>query len=137
VIHDETNPPQGGFHWETRETVAADAQVAFGIVLTHDCEIENDDRRAHRLIAILRPLAPLNEEDRDIIRRDEHYGRLWLPAWEQVGVEEMYVDFRRITTVRLQGLPPDANRIASLTDFGREVLQYAMIRYLTAMHRDG
>lgn len=84
---------------------------------------------------MMRPLSALNENDRGIIRRDEHYGRLWLPAWAEVGLEEMYVDFRRITTVRLDGLPSADNRIASLTDFGREVLQYAMIRYLTAMYR--
>ena len=63
-----------------------------------------------------------------------HIGRLYLPAWEEVGLPESYVDLRRFTTQRGDALPNEG-RIASMTDFGRDVLQAAIIRYLTEMYR--
>jgi hypothetical protein len=133
-LHDEANPPKDGFKWESKERVEAEGQLTLGIVLTHDCEIENPDSRYHRLVGLLRPLATLDERDQETIVQNRHYGRLYLPAWPEVEFPESYLDLRRITTLRRDGLPDD-HRIASLTDFGREVLQFAIIRYLTEMYR--
>jgi len=134
-LHDADNPPKDGFKWDGKEVVAGDGQLAFGIVLTHDCEIENDDRREHRLMGLMRPLAMLSSRDQDIIVGGGYYGRMYLPNWPEVGLDESYVDFRRITTVRGEALP-DADRIASLTDWAREALQFGLIRYLTSHNRE-
>jgi len=133
-LHDENNPPRDGFHWESKECVAAEGQLGKAIVLTHDCEIENADSREHRLVGLLRPLDRLDARDREIIIQGLHFGRFYLPAWHDVGLPESYLDLRRITTLRKDALP-DQLRIASMTDFGREILQAAIIRYLTEMYR--
>ncbi len=137
-LHDEARPPEGGFWWESRgkEHVQAEGQLGSAIVLTHDCEIENDDSRHHRLIGLLRALDQLNDRDKDIIVQGSHYGRLYLPPWPDVGLAESYLDLRRITTIRQDALPEN-HRIASMTDFGRELVQRSIIRYLTEMHRAG
>jgi hypothetical protein len=104
------------------------------VVLTHDCEIENDDNKEHRLIGLLRQLDNLSDPDKQVVVAGDHYGRLYLPSWHEVGLTETYLDLRRITTLRHSALVA-ADRVASMTDLGREVLQRATIRYLTEMHR--
>ena len=133
-LHTEDKPPQDGFKWESKERVEAEGQLALGLVLTHDCEIENEDNKHHRLVGLVRPLDRLTPQEQEIIAQNRHYGRLYLPAWPEVGLPESYLDLRRITTLRGEALPAE-HRITSLTDFGREVLQYAIIRYLTEMYR--
>jgi len=133
-LHDEANPPKDGFKWDSKERVEAEGQLALGIVVTHDCEIENPDSRHHRLVGLVRPLDRLDVRDQEIIVQNRHYGRLYLPAWAEVGLPESYLDLRRITTFRRDALPDD-HRIASMTDFGRQALQDAVIRYLTEMYR--
>jgi hypothetical protein len=108
--------------------------LRWGVVLTHDCEIENEDNKRHRLLGLLRPLDALRPEDQEVIVGGHHYGRLYLPAWDEVGLPESYADLRRITTLRLDALPGD-QRVCSMSDFGREVLQKAIIRYLTEQMR--
>lgn len=134
-LHTLAAPPVGGFNWTEKERVAADGQISTCIVLTHDCEIENSDNKEHRLIGIVRELDRLSDADRDVIVRNEHFGRMYLPSWHAVGLSESYVDLRRITTVRGAATLPEADRIASMTDLGRELLQDAVIRYLTEQHR--
>lgn len=133
-LHTEAKPPKDGFRWDSKERVEAEGQLAWGIVLTHDCEIENPDSRNHRLVGLLRPFARLEPQDQETILQNRHYGRLYLPAWPEVGLPESYLDLRRITTFRKDALPDD-HRIASMTDFGRNILQAAIIRYLTEMYR--
>lgn len=133
-LHGPENPPQGGFKWPNKDDVRAEGQVTWGIVITHDCEIENDDSRHQRLVGLIRSLASLNDSDKATIVSGRHFGRLYLPAWDEVNFPESYLDLRRITTLRQDALPSD-NRVASLTDFGREVLQAGVIRYLTEKYR--
>lgn len=134
-MHNEGNAPHGGFKWDdSKELVQAEGQLAMAVVLTHDCEIENPDSRQHRLVGILRSLDRLSDSDREVILEGRHFGRLYLPSWPDVGLPESYLDLRRITTLRGDALP-EAQRIASMTDFGREVLQRAIIRYLTEKYR--
>lgn len=134
-LHGQDNPPKGDFKWaEGKESVQAEGQLGMGIVLTHDCEIENEDSRQHRLVGMLRPFDRLTDQDREVIISGKHYGRLYLPSWPDAGVPECYLDLRRVTTLREDALPND-QRIAAMTDFGREIIQRAVIRYLTEMYR--
>ena len=48
------------------EHVSAFCQIALGIVLSHGCEIEKDNR--HRLLALVRPLGPLPPDVQQVIR---------------------------------------------------------------------
>jgi hypothetical protein len=129
-LHTRDNPPTGGFNWETKERVEAEGQLSLALVLTHDCEIENEDRRSHRLVALVRPLEVLNDNDQAVVVEGRHFGRLYLPSWSDAGLPESYADLRRITTLREDALTEE-RRLASMTDFGREVVQDALIRYLT------
>jgi hypothetical protein len=130
-LHDATNPPtQHPFDWSGKERVSAEGQLAMAIVITHDCEIENEDARGHRLVALVRPTEGLSAEDRDVLIRNKHFGRMYLPALASMGLPESYVDWRRITTLRENALP-NAQRIGSMTDVGREILQASFIRYIT------
>ena len=133
-LHGEENPPKDGFRWDSKENVAAEGQLAMCVVLTHDCETENADNRNHRLIGLVRPLELLPTSDRQIVVQNRNYARLYLPAWHAQGIPESYLDLRRITTIRRDALPED-KRIASMTDGGREILQKAIIRYLTNQYR--
>lgn len=136
AVHKHTDPePSGGLDWAGRERVEAFGQLAFGIVLTHDCEIENDDNRHHRLIALMRPFDDsLSEESKEIIAAGRHFGRLYLPAWPAAGLPESYIDFRRITTVLNKALPVK-QRVASLSDEGRDLLQRSFIAFVTELFR--
>jgi hypothetical protein len=132
-LHGRDNPPADGFRW-SKEAVVAEGQLAWGIVLTHDCDLENDDEKSHRLVALLRPFGDLGEESQGIILRGEHMGRLYLPPWEELDLPETYIDFRRWTTLREDALPPD-RRILSMTDDGRRLLHAGLIRCLAAVER--
>jgi hypothetical protein len=53
------DPPQTPFHLQDRqkpELVLVPVLLSMAIVLTHDCEIENDD---HRTLAMVRPITDL------------------------------------------------------------------------------
>jgi hypothetical protein len=127
TMHHSHNPPAGDFHWQ-RESVEAIGKKAFAIVLTHDCEIENDDDEHYRQVALIRPLGAVTDpQDRETIVRDGHIGRLYLPPYPPE-LPESYIDLRAITTLRRTALPP-ALRVVSLTDHGREWLQGGLMRY--------
>ncbi len=132
VPHTPSNPPKA-LDWE-RERVVAGGQFGMAVVLTHDCEIENSDERNHRLVALLRPFDGLSPDDQETIITNRHIGRLYLPAWANAGLPESYLDLRRITTLRDNALP-GANRILSMTDYSRRILQASIIRYLTELYR--
>jgi hypothetical protein len=124
--------PGGAFHFAEGEEVAALCRLALGVVLNHDCEIENEHE--HRLIALIRPLAAVEkDEHRRVIVENRNYSFYYLPADGSLGLPECYIDFRRITS-----LSPDfltrGRRVASLTETARKALQDQLFRFWT--HRD-
>lgn len=132
-LHDEATPPKDGFKWTSKERVAAEAKRELGIVLTHDCEIENEDDEKYRQVAIVRPLAGIGAvADRRAIIDGRHLGRLFLPKHPDGYFPDSYVDLRVITTLRRGGLDPE-RRLAGLSDYGREVLQGKIIAYFTEL----
>lgn len=122
--------PQGGFKFSVGEQVAAFCQVTIGIVLTYDCDIDNEQK--HRLIALIRPLTGVGPDYQQIVRDNLNYNFWYLPAIEDK-IPESYVDFRRITTVAPQFLE-HMDRIASLTSSGIKSMQTQLILSLT--HRE-
>jgi hypothetical protein len=103
---------------------------AAGIVLTHDCEIDKDDReRASILVGLVRPLAGIREVDRDGIRQNTRHRAFYLPANTHVG-QESYVDLRRITSVRRAALE-QLVRNAAMSEDGRLMLQEHLFRFFT------
>jgi len=133
-LHTPEFPPRDGFHWEVRpEVVAAEGKKAYAIVLTHDCEIENEDEEGFRQVALIRPLAAIHDEvARLTIAAGDHIGRLYLPSEPSVAFPESYADLRALTTFRRGALRPDL-RVLGLTDYGRRWLQSALVAYFSEL----
>jgi len=129
-VHGHDDPPNGGFRWDA-EVVPVKAKLGLVIVLTHDCEIENGGNYRYRQVAVIRPFeALIDAGDRLAVIEGRHNGKLYLPECLEVGLPESYVDLRTITTSRRDGLDP-GRRILSLSDYGRDALQTAILRYFT------
>jgi hypothetical protein len=79
------------------EKVATFCQVSQGVLLNHDCDIENEPK--HRLVVMIYPLARIADpEHRQVIERNQNYSRFYLPPDTRFG-EAGYVDFRRFTSI--------------------------------------
>jgi len=120
--------PRPDFHFSQGENMAAAfCQVAVGILLSHNCELDKDNK--HRLVALIRPLSGVQEKDRETIKEGRNFSYLYLPAYGDL-LSESYVDFRRITTVAPEFLK-DARRIVCLTETALAYLYTQFFRYLT------
>ncbi len=121
---DETHWPRGGFRWSLEEgggeAVLARGYKARAVLLTHECEIENDPE--FRVLAMIRPLSAIDAD-----HQEEVVGlHVWpyfplSPQDEPPVMGPSFVDFRRLTTVHVDALRM-ADRFASLNDFVREAL---------------
>jgi hypothetical protein len=124
-----TPVPTGGFNFDRGldDKVSVFCQVALGIILSRDCDIEND--RKHRLVALIRPLTGVQPEHQEIIRANKNFSFFHLPELQNK-MPESYVDFRRITT-----LAPDfvdgQDRLASLTGDARNSLYEQLMAFWT------
>jgi hypothetical protein len=119
--------PQHMHDDQTHQANARGVRVA-GIVLTHDCEIDKDDRvRASILLGLVRPLDGLREEDREGIRQNTRHRAFYLPANQHVEGES-YLDLRRVTSVRREALE-QLDRQAAMNEDGRSMLQEHLFRF--------
>ncbi len=119
--------PQSGFKLAEGEQVLAFCQVAFGMVLSHGCEIDKDSK--HRMVALIRSLSGVPSEGQEIIRANRNFSSCYLPAYGEI-MGESYVDFRRITTLHPDFLK-NPERIVSLTDKAVKYIQTQFFRFLT------
>ncbi len=131
-------PPRFRLHREKPEPLKDDQPHpanamnvrAFGVVLTHDCEIDKDDKqRGSILVGLVRPLSSVSgEENQEGIRQYTRHRAFYLPANAPPPAsegnqappylaEDGYVDLRRITSVRTRAQggnerrwPTDASR---------------------------
>lgn len=135
-VHAEgVNPPQGGFDWDidkgkVEPNMLVQGHVAMGIVLTHDCEIENDETST-RTLAMIRPPDHLNVEERELLFSGHEY---WVafPLVEQTDepvFKRSWIDFRRLTTVR-EDVLQESTRLLSLSEELREAMAHAFWNYL-------
>lgn len=118
--------PPGGFKFDIGEQAIAFCQLAFGVILSHGCEIDKDSK--HRTVALIRPLSNVSQ-GREIIKANDNFSYWYLPAYGEI-MGESYVDFRRITTLHPDFLK-NSERIVSLTDNAVKHLQMQYFRYLT------
>jgi hypothetical protein len=114
-------------------SVATTCHVTRALLLTYDCEIDNDKK--HRLVALIRPLPKdWDQESRTILRDGRNYSYFYLPPGDGP-LAESYVDFRRICT--LSPLWVDsAKRLASLTTTARQAMLLQFFRFLSRVDLD-
>jgi|ERR1019366_1227484 hypothetical protein len=118
----------GPFNFALGEQVPVTCNVTRAMVLNHECDIENEHE--HRLIALIRPLAPVtNPEHRQFIKENRNSAFFYLPP-NDGGLEEAYVDFRRITSLSPSFLVP-GNRLSALAPVAVLALQAQIFRHFT------
>jgi hypothetical protein len=102
------------------------------MLISHDCEIENDD--GARTLAMIRPADHLDSDTRRTVfsgnEAEGFYAIFPLDAQDDdPRMEQSYVDFRRLTTVRPQVLD-SSERIASASDDLRHAIAMRFREYL-------
>jgi hypothetical protein len=101
----------------------------FGVVITHDCEIDKPSRRSLVYVALVRPLAGVAEEHREGFRSNTRHRAFYLPANEYLP-DESYVDLRRMTPV-VGNVIGELPRLACMNEDGRSMLREQLFRFFT------
>jgi len=136
-VHREDGPgPNGGFKWRMDQGgesgMLVHAHLGMAIVLSHDCEIEND--RSARTLAMIRPIGQLKEAAQEALfsgRPGDGFYAIF-PLERQTDdpkLERSFVDFRRLTTMRPDVLAA-SRRIASLSEELRSAVAQSFKLYL-------
>lgn len=122
-VHSEDGAgPQGGFKWRMdqggEEALLVHAFLSQAMVISHDCEIENDPNI--RTLAMIRPLTDLHQAAQEALfsGREDQIQYPIFPLEAQTSepqMERAFVDFRRLTTVRPAVLEA-STRVASLSE---------------------
>lgn len=120
-IHTDANPPKDGMKLSMDlegEEVVVHGYRGLAMLLTHECEIDNDDRA--RTVAMIRPASQLNPRTVEELFSgsidEAYYSRFPLEAQEdEPRMARSFVDFMRLTTVDPKVLA-DCPRVASLPD---------------------
>jgi hypothetical protein len=101
----------------------------FGLVLTHDCEIDKDTTRASFLLVQVRPISAVHADDRSGFENYTRHRAFYLPPGDYLP-EGHYADLRVITTLR-QDLASVLERVASMNEDGRRMLREHIFRFFT------
>lgn len=102
-----------------------------GMLLTHDCEYDKPTSQ-FVLIARILPLSGVSIDTQGNIRKNRIVASFYLPAQEQADFPECYVDLRqmeRVTKRSIQAVEHEGQRILSLTEDSRELLQYSIAAF--------
>ena len=100
------------------------------VVISHDCEIENDPN--HRLVAMIRAITEIQEQFRADIMAMNHWAAFPLLAQNEApAMEDSFVDFRWITSLRPTALRPE-DRFARLAP---PVLDAMRVRFWHFLNR--
>jgi hypothetical protein len=103
------------------------------MLLTYDCEIDKPGAQ-HFTAALIRPLDPLPEEQKEIIRGNRSFPFFHLPSGND-DLLESYVDFRRQAVVSEQ-MVQSAKRLGSLADQAWKAMLFQLVRYWTRLEID-
>ena len=119
----------GVLDFTSGESVSTFCQIGRAIVLNYDCDIENDKK--HALVSLVRPLGVGQEAAHcQVIRENRNYSYCYLPADQELGLPEAFVDFRRVTCLHPEILAA-GTRIASLSQEALRVFQRQLMLYFT------
>lgn len=100
------------------------------MLLSHECVVDKNRPEPLAFARVVPIRAQPSEEGRENVRNGSLYAAFYLPPPETPLSEESYVDFRFITAIHpdhLGGL----DKIASLTDEGRNSLRLQLVLYWT------
>jgi len=117
------------FHVSIGELISAFAVFTRAIVLNYDCDLNHE--LDHCLVAVVRPISGVHEDDRATVRIDGNHNHFYLPADEELGLKEGYVDFRQITCLDPAIVETVGTRRASLSPEGLDRLKSMFFRFLT------
>lgn len=120
--------PQGKAFNPDDEILPTNMQLAPAMLLTHACEIDNSPK-AMVLVALIRPLAPVEAKQHPAIKEGRNLRFLYLPPNDEPKLNEGYVDFSRVTSVRRQVLPESPALSASATLL--KAVYVGLVRYFT------
>jgi len=123
------------FHPKEGEFVPAMAQFTRAVVLSFDCDAENDTE--HCLIAIVRKFSGVHEEDRPTIRNNQCYDAFYLEPDPELGLEEAYVDFTHITSLAPDLVDQLGKKRASLSEIGLQAFHFSFFRFVTRRDLEG
>ncbi len=133
VHYEDGKPPSDGFRWQSDkggETVLARGFMGMAVLISQDCEIEND--LDHRLVAMIRPITEIQPEHRANMMAMKSWAAFPLPAQaEAPAIVESFVDFRRITSLRPEALRPE-DRVAHI---GPNLLAAMRVRFWYFLNR--
>jgi hypothetical protein len=101
----------------------------FGIVITHDCEIDKNLARALVYVALVRKLDDVAEEFRDGFRSNTRHRAFYLPSNEYLNGEH-YADLRRMTPIRADALLT-LSKVATMNQDGRRMLREHLFRFFS------
>ncbi len=126
VYGDEDRAPQQAFD-PNKEEVVAQAALGAGILLSQGCEI---DHSPQIWLALIRTLRSVPLEHQDAVVSGANFRFLYLPENDDPPFEASYLDFSRITTVRVAAMTA-YNRILSASDDLIRALYVGITRYIT------
>lgn len=125
---DTDRVPQQPFKPDADEGIAT-VQLANAILLTHGCELDNRPG-GNVLFALVRPMRTVPEEHREAIRGGRNISFLPLEDNDDPPLEESYVDFSRISSMKPEALPR-VRRILSASPELLKALYLGIARYFT------
>ncbi len=117
------------FHVKEGECLPVLSRFTRAIVLNYDCDLVHEEDSC--LVALVRPMGGVHESDRPTIRGNMNFNHFYLPADRAFGLEEGYVDFRRVTCLDPALLEIIGTRRASLQAEAVKGLQAQFIRFVT------
>ncbi len=129
AVANQTTSPIKPFNPLDDEAIAR-VQTASAVVLTHGCEIDGRPR-ACLVVALARPIRTVpTANDQENIRRGATLSFLWLPPNDEPPMEESYIDFSRLTSLRREALRPE-DKILSASEELTKALFLGVTRYFT------
>jgi hypothetical protein len=117
------------FHVKHGELVTVQARFTRAIVLNYDCELSRDENFC--LVAIVRPMTGVHEDDRETVRQNRNLSHFFLPASQDHHLDEAYADFRLVTCIDPGIIEAVGTRRASMTPIGVAGMQAQLFRFLT------
>jgi hypothetical protein len=113
--------------FETREIIMANAEKGKVIIVSHHCDVQY---KPIIQIAPIFSITRLPEDQKPMCRKNNMYNYCYLPANENVGLEESYINFQLMSFYPVDLLNV-SNRIVSLTEESINFVHERLLWYFT------